>query len=49
MTARLAADIPGFSLSRGPLKISPGGGFVVDGVGLETAAQDTDEAVAELA
>jgi hypothetical protein len=47
--ARSAADIPGFSLSRGALEMSPGGGFVVAGVGLETAVQDTDEAVAELA
>ncbi len=46
----LAADIPGFSLSRGrAILVCPGDGFVVGGAGLQAAVQDADEAVAELA
>jgi uncharacterized protein GlcG (DUF336 family) len=46
---RMAADIPGFSLSRGGLEVRPGDGFVVGGVGFEASVEDVDEAVAELA
>src|SRR5262249_43175674 len=40
---------PGFSLSRGAMRMGPGGRFVVGGVGLEAAMQDADETVAQLA
>src|SRR5215471_5167714 len=45
-----ATDIPGFSMSSGPGEVvRPGGGFVVDGAGLQAAVQDADEPVGELA
>src|SRR4051794_20636045 len=45
-----ATDIPGFSMSSGgAVAMRPGGGFVVAGAGLQTAVQDADEAVGELA
>ena len=47
--AGTAADIPCSFVSRGCLEMGPGGVFVVDGVGLEAAVEDADEAVAELA
>jgi hypothetical protein len=43
------ADIPGFFLSSsGRDVVSPGGGFVVEGVRFEAAVQDPDESVGEL-
>jgi hypothetical protein len=37
-------------LSSGGVEVVyPGGGFVVEGAGLEAAVQDADEAIAELA
>lgn len=43
------ADIPAFWLSSSDgIPVSPGGGFVVAGVGLQAAVQDANEAVAEL-
>ena len=45
-----ATDIPGFSKSSsGRGVVCPGGVFVVEGVGLQAAVQDADEAVRELA
>ncbi|MCW2761362.1 MAG: hypothetical protein JWR85_1563 [Marmoricola sp.] len=50
MTARIAADIPGFSeSSSGGGVVCPCGVFVVGGVGFQAAVQDADEAVGELA
>jgi hypothetical protein len=43
------ADIPAFSMSSSEgVPVGPGGGFVVERVGLQAPMQNADESVAEL-